>query len=205
MSRALLSPRTKMPKILVALGNLTVFKFGALGGHSAEAPVRCLLNESKYQSHVRVSVRFRSGSCPGSCPVVSGSRPGSRLGSCLVRVRFVSGLASGTVHVWICVWFVSGLCLVRVRFVSGSCLVCVRFVSGSGPVLVRFVSGSCPVRVWVRVWFASGFASGSCLVPGQFVSGSCWVRVWFVSGSCLVRVWFVSGSYSVGFDLCLIL
>ena len=70
----------------------------ALGVHSADSPVLCLLNESKYQSHVRVSVRFRSGSCLGSCPVVSGSCPGSRV-----------------VRVWVRVWFASGSCLVRIR------------------------------------------------------------------------------------------
>ena len=85
-------------------------------------------------SSIAILVGFRSGSCPGSCPVrvrfasvfagrvryvfglvsgfASGSRSGSCLGSCLARVRFVSG-------------FVSRSCLVSVRFVFGSCL-CAR-------------------------------------------------------------------------------
>ena len=151
-----------------------------------------------------VRVRFVSGSCLGSW-----SR--SRLVSCLVRsVR---------------VWLVFGSCLVRVRFVSGfmsgTCLVPVRLVFVSGFVcLVRgwLVSGSCLDFIfWVRVWFAIGFVlgfvfgfvSGSCLVRIRFVfaldSGfifdsrrgsqpesclvSVWVRVWYVSVSYLVLVW----------------
>ena len=50
------------------------------------------------------------------------------------------------------------------------------------------MSGSCLARVRVRVWFVSGFVSGSRL-------GSCLVPVWFV---LIFRVWFVSASsYSV--------
>ena len=41
---------------------------------------------------------------------------------------------------------------------------------------------SCPVRIWVHVWFVSGFVF-------EFVSGSCPVRARFVSVSCPVRVW----------------
>ena len=43
----------------------------------------CLLNEVKYQSHVRVRVRFRSGSVL-VLGFVSGFASGSYLGSCLV-------------------------------------------------------------------------------------------------------------------------
>ena len=71
-----------------------------------------LLNETKYQSHVRVRVRFRSGVCRvhGSCPVrvrfvsgfvsglssgfASGSRRGLCPGSCPVRVWLVFGAVS---------------------------------------------------------------------------------------------------------------
>ena len=65
------------------------------------------------------------------------------------------------------------------------------------------MSGSCLARVRVRVWFVSGFVSGSCPVRVGFVSGfvsgsrlgSCLVPVWFV---LVFRVWFVSASsYSV--------
>ena len=81
------------------------------------------------------------------------------------------------------------------------------------------------IRDPIRVWFVSGFVSGSCLVRVWFVSGSC---LWFVSlvrsGSCFVRIgfdpgrvwfvvpgmvrvwariWFVIGSYSTVFDLSL--
>ena len=157
--------RTKIPKIWVLLGDLAILessKFGSFGGFSrgkkfyrllAEALVMCLLNGAKYQSHVRVRVRFRSGSVSGSvsgsCPVrgwvsvrvrdrvrvrvrvclVSGFVFGSCLGSCLVRI-------------WVCVWFVSGSCQVRVRFVSGSCLLRVCFGYGfvSGSYSVAFIS-----------------------------------------------------------------
>ena len=82
-------------------------------------------------------------------------------------------------------------------------------------VLVRSVSGiclgSCPgshlVCVRVRIWFASGFVSGSCTVRVRFVSGSCPVRFVFGFvfgfasgsrlGSCLVRDRFVAGSYLI--------
>ena len=83
-----------------------------------------LLNQAKYQPHVRVRVWFGSGSC---------------LGSCLVRVGLVSGFASVS-------------CLVRVRFVSGSCLGwCMEcwLVFGSCPIRVWFVSGfACLFQVW---------------------------------------------------------
>ena len=98
----------------------------------AEAPVLCLLNETKYQSHVRVRVRFVSDSGPvrvrvrfvpvsGSC---SGWCPGSRLVRDRVRAR---------VRDW-----------VRVRVRVGSCLFSVWVC------LVRV-----RVRVWIRVWFVS--------------------------------------------------
>ena len=101
----------------------------------AKAPVLLLLNETKYQLHVRVRVRFRSGACRihGSCPVR------------VVCVWFVMGLLSG---------FVPGSCPVRVRFVSGSC-------PSSCPVGVRVRVRSCLVSVWVRVWFASVSYPGS--------------------------------------------
>ena len=85
----------------------------------AEALVLCLLNETKYQSRVRVGVR--SGSCLGSRFVSGlvfgfafGSRPGSCLDSCLVGVDLCG------VRVWLVFGFVSGGCPVRVRFVFGS-------------------------------------------------------------------------------------
>ena len=104
----------------------------------------CLLNEIKYQSHVRVRVRFRSGSCPVRVRV----RVWFVSGSCLVRVRFVSGFVFGLVSGFASVSR-PGSCP---RFVSGSCLVCVW-------VRVGFVFGSCQFRVWlsirVRVCLAS--------------------------------------------------
>ena len=136
-----------------------------------------LLNETKYQSHVRVRVRFRSGACRvhGSCPV-----------RVWVRVWII---------VRVCVWFATGFVS---GFVSGSCLLRVRFVS-------EFVSGSCPGSCPVRVCLVFGFVLGSRLFRirvrdrvhvwvrirvrvGGFVSG-------FVSSSCLVHIWFTSGSY----------
>ena len=91
----------------------------------------CLLNETKYQSHVRVRVRFRSGACRvhGSCPV-----------RVWVRVWII---------VRVCVWFATGFVS---GFVSGSCLLRVRFVS-------EFVSGSCPGSCPVRVWLVFGAVS----------------------------------------------
>ena len=58
--------------LLVALGNLALIKVYRF---LVEAPVHSLLNEAKYQLHVRVHVRVRvrfvsgfvSGSCLGSC------------------------------------------------------------------------------------------------------------------------------------------
>ena len=112
-----------------------------------------MLNEVRYQSHVRVRVRFMSDSGP-------------------VRVRFVSGFVSGScpVRVWDGGWvsvrvrvgcatrfwsgFVSGSCLVRVW----SCLVRVRFVSG---IVFGFVSDSI------------GFVSASYLIRISFICFIC--------------------------------
>ena len=103
----------------------------------AEAPVLCLLNETKYQSHVTARVWFVSG---------SGVRFVSGFAVC---VRFVSGCVSGSGPVS---GFVSGSCLVCILFVSGSYLGscpgprlarAVGFLSDSRPVCVCFVSASC--------------------------------------------------------------
>ena len=130
-----------------------------------------LLNETKYQSHVRVRVRFRSGVCRvhGSCPV-----------RVWVRVWII---------VRVCVWFATGFvsvsCPVRVR-------VRVRFVSG-------FVSGSCLASVWGC--FVSGFVIGFMFgfVSGFVSAGSCRVRVWCIFGSRLVRIW-IRMRFSFGFS-----
>ena len=100
-----------------------------------------------------------SGSCPGSCPLrvrlvsgfASGSRPSSCPGSCPVRV-------------WI-VGFVSSSCLVRVRFVS---------------VCVRFVVGSCLVRVW--------FVPGSCRIHIRFTISPYLIRI-FISYYTVISIW----------------
>ena len=67
-----------------------------------------------------------------------------------------------------------------------------------------FVSGSCPVRVWFISGFVSGSYLGSCPVRGR-----CLVRVCFGFGSGLgsysIRIWFVSGSCSVVFGSYLLL
>ena len=145
MSRAFLS-RHKNPKdfgsfrkfrgiksfeILVALGRQS--RGNKILEFLGEALVECLLNEGKYQSHVRVRVWVRFCSCLGQCPA-----------SRLVRIRVVSG-------------FVPGSCLVCVRFVSVSCLVRIWirvWVRDSYPssvsVRIWFVSGSDLFRVWVR-------------------------------------------------------
>ena len=104
----------------------------------------CLLNETKYQSRVRVGVR--SGSCLGSRFVSGlvfgfafGSRPGSCLDSCLVGVDLCG------VRVWLVFGFVFGGCPVRVWFVSVSCLVRIRVrvrIRDWIHMRIRFVSGS---------------------------------------------------------------
>ena len=60
----------------------------------------CLLNETKYQSHVRVRVRVR-GLCPGSC---LGQCPGSCLVSAWVRHLVCVRYVSGSNRVWVRVW-----------------------------------------------------------------------------------------------------
>ena len=172
--------------------------------------MQCLLKEAKYQSHVRVRVRFRSGSCPVPVGVVSGFVSGSCPGSCPgpVRVWLVFGSCPVRVRVrvwvsvWVHVWFAirvrvflsgscPGSCPFRVWLVSGcvlgSCLARVRFVFGSCPLRVSFVFGLMSGFVFGFVsGFASGFAFVSCPVSVRFVMGSCLVSY---SNSCLVRNW----------------
>ena len=75
-----------------------------------------MLNEAKYHSHVRVRVRFRSGSCP--VRFVFGLVSGKRL------VRGLGGSCLGLCRVRI--WCALGSCLVRIYFQSVSCLVYIQ-------------------------------------------------------------------------------
>ena len=121
---------------------------------------------------------------------------GSGLGSCLVRLWFVSGSYSVVFGSYLgsCLGSCRGSCSsasyerlgssrIRAWCVSGSCMVCVRFVFVFGFV-AGFVIGSRLVRVW-DVWVRVSFVFGSCLVRIDFVFRWYLVRIWFVFGSDL--------------------